>query len=161
MALTFISCATLPKTVNSGDTLTIGRIEMELSGYDDNTFNGKQYSGIEMYIREPIGSERITVRPDKEGYFYIKNLKPNTSYIVCGFKFTARSGAAIEWPDSFWDLFITKDDSCILNIGTYSIKYNSRTNQQEYFNGFPFIVKENFKSLEEDSEWLSKPIIDK
>lgn len=129
---TFLSCSSLPKEPKEGVTIAAGRVEMNYTGYDDVSFNGKKFHGIQITVKETATGKLSIATTDNDGYFYFSHLKPNTPYQVVNFKFTSPNGSWLEWKDYIFDMFLSKNEDTILNLGTYYFSYNVKTNQSQY-----------------------------
>lgn len=168
LALICTSCATLPKTVKENDTLVIGRIKCSLAGYknyEDVKINGLYTSGIEAKIIDTIDNKEYTINPDKDGYFYIKNLPPHHACAITYVKCT-RGGASgngyqvwIDIPANQRKIFIPYKQM-VVNIGTNEFYFDGGRNwvTWEYLDHSN--VNVHFKQLDVKSEWLDKKIYD-
>jgi len=160
------SCATLPKKVKENDTLVIGQIHCTSSGYKkykDVEINGTYSTGIEMTVLDTITSREYKVLPDKEGYFYIKNLPTHHACCISFVKATrmASSGngyyVSISIPPEQRKLFIPYKNQ-VVNLGTIDYFFDGSRNWVTWdYKGFSG-VNYHFLNLDEDSEWLSKKI---
>lgn len=126
------SCSSLPKAPRAGKTIAAGRVEMDYSGYKDVSFNGKKYHGIQVSVKDPASGQIFMVTTDSDGYFYLPNLKTDTPYHIISFRFTSPNGSWIEWKDYMFDMFLSKDENTVLNLGTYYFSYNDETKKSNY-----------------------------
>ena len=162
IAVSFMSCASLPKKVKPGDTLVIGRVEVKTSGYEnfmDVEFNGIFHDGIELTIRDQITGKERTVLPNKDGCFYITGLKAHGTYGISKLKLTrhgisgAYSWLEFEIPNP---KVIIPYDNMVVNTGCLYIYFDYTAGQVSWETKNHFYVNQFFQELEEDSEWFEK-----
>ncbi|MCR4735731.1 MAG: hypothetical protein K5829_12090 [Treponema sp.] len=166
VSLFFISCATLPKTVEPGSALVIGRAESKVHGYnqfEDVDFKGRKLGNMEITVEEESTKKEFIVKTDEEGLFVITKCKPNHSYKLKTFKFTSASNSgayrsvSVSFPNSV--TFVAKEN-VVSNIGSIYIDFDGEANMASYQVKNHYYVKQSFLDLDEESEWLEKRIID-
>lgn len=166
VAVMLVSCASIPKKVKPGDTLVIGRIEVDIKGaqnFEDVEFNGRFHDGIELTIMESKTKKEKTIYPDEDGFFYISGLKAHEPYQIKSMKITryGYSGASMwhELPVAGAKNFIPYDN-IVVNIGclNYDIDYEANYYETNYSNYY--YVKDCFERLNFESEWFDKEIVD-
>ena len=77
------SCATLPKKVKPGDSLVIGRVEINVHDYgtfDGINLNETDISEVELVLKDVISGKEKLIRPNKDGFLYITGLTPHRTY---------------------------------------------------------------------------------
>jgi hypothetical protein len=161
--LTVTGCAKIPGPKGPDDTLLIGRIHLEIRGYDDSavSINGKRKSGIEITFREMKTRESFTVRSKQEGLFYKAQVKPGTYFIdSIRFKKTDSIGS---WSSLGWDqplgLFaINIEKGVVTNLGSIfwladKVKGRYGVIQDQSPEDFRQVLAEEFTG----NQWLNRP----
>lgn len=165
--LLLISCASVPKSVKPGDTLTIGDVSCVMVGYpnfEDVKTNGTFKEGIELTIYDAINKKEVkTVKTDKNGFFTITGLKPHITYCITRIKVTrvGSSGASYSnWADYSPENAISfiAYDNLVVNIGSrmFSFNDNSRSVLCSFMDYRQ--TEKLFKEQAAESEWLTKQI---
>lgn len=162
----FASCATLPKKVKPGDSLVIGRVEINVHDYgtfDGVNLNETDISEVELVLKDVIYGKEKIIRPNKDGFLYITGLTPHRTYAFTHLKFSVVAN------DGHGGIFNTDlpqirsfiaYDNIIVNIGCTSFDYNGAKSWVSWKTSNYYYVKENFESLDEESEWFDKEILE-
>lgn len=159
-----VSCASIPKKVNPGDTLVIGRVEVKTHDYipyEDIKINGTFHEGIEMTVKNVRSNKELIVKSNKDGCFFISNLVAGDTYEITHLKLTVYSNSgACQWIEvSFSNprTFVPLDNQ-VLNIGCTYYDFDGANNWASWQTGNHNYVKEFFKDLPDESEWFEKEI---
>jgi len=162
------SCATLPKKVKEGDTLIIGQITCSLSGYDNyekGKPKGLSKDKIEAKVLDVNTNKEYNVVPDKDGFFFLKNLPAHHACVISYIKVTRTdpngSGyyVTFEVPASQRKVMIPYSDA-VVNAGTYKYYFDGKRNWVTWENTGNSAVNVHFKQMNEDSEWFEKKMYD-
>lgn len=163
----FISCASLPKKVKPGDTLVIGRVEVKAHDYgifNGTVLNGTFHSNIELEFTQQDTGIKRNVKPNKDGCFFIKSFKPDTTYgitkVTYEVKNAAQDGGVLNSVVINNPKWFTAADNKIINLGCTYFDFDGSKNWVTINTTNHFYVKQFFQDLEEDSEWYDKDIID-
>jgi len=165
-ALFFLSCASIPKTVNPGDTLVIGRVEITAHDYkrtNDVEINGTYYSEVELTLKDMISGSEKLIKPDENGCFYISGLKAHGTYGFTKVQFLAMAndGHGVKlWVDISQPRTFIPYDNQVVNIGCTYYDFNGAKNWVTWDVRNFFYVQECFNDLEDESEWFDKPIVE-
>ena len=162
----FMSCASLPKTVKPGDTLVIGRVEVKAHDYSlfsGTNLNGTFHSDVELEISEQVSGRKVTIKPNKDGCFYIKGLKAGYSYAVTKVSYMALKdgggGVKMSVNISYPKYFLAIDNK-VVNLGCTYYDFDGAKNWVTWETKNHYYVKEFFNDLQEESEWYDKSIVD-
>lgn len=166
VALSFCSCASIPKKVKEGSSLVIGRLEADVSYYSNNTgididLNGTYHREIQLIIENTETGKKTTIRPDKNGYFYLSNLQPNTTYNYVWAQVTVESTSASRWVNfDIRNWSFTPYEDTVINLGTLRFALDGQRNRVTWSSyEFPQVA-EHFKSVAGNSEWANVDIYD-
>lgn len=165
LVLILSSCASLPKTVKAGEALVIGRAEFvtrNFAPYEGYNVNGDYKSGITLTLSDWDSGKQQKVEVDKDGYFYLTKLNPDHQYtfVRADLVTAVGSGAYQFWIQMSPPFFFSPKEGSVLNLGTLNLDLDGAKNWATWNYSNHYRVKENFKNLDEDSEWLDMPIID-
>ena len=162
----FISCSSVPKTVNSGDALAIGKVTFSLKNFrpfEDVEFKGKKTDGIELTFKELDTNKIYNVKADREGFFIIKNFKPEKKYVAesVKIKVLGNSGAQTSLGINFvvpkpFEVY----DNMVINLGDLTVDCDGLTHYCYFKLNTYIFARQYFKDLceEEESEWFDKEI---
>lgn len=166
-AVFFMSCASLPKTVKSGDTLVIGRVEVKAHDYpvfNGTVMNGTFHSNIVLEFTDYDTGVKRNIKPNKDGCFFIKNFKPNATYGITKVTYEVKNAAQnggvscfVNIPSPNW---FTPVDNKVINLGCTYFDFDGSRNWVTWNKANHFYVKQFFQDLQDETEWYDKEIID-
>ncbi len=165
VAILFMSCATLPKTVKPGDTLVIGRVEIKAHDYalyNGYEMNGTFHSDVELELTEQSSGKKRNIKPNKDGCFYIKGLKPECTYgfTKATYKVNHSNGYAYCWVEIPEPRWFTPIDNKVINIGCTYYDFDGSKHLVSWNTTNHFYVRQFFEDIDEESEWFEKDVID-
>lgn len=167
LSVFLISCSSVPKTVKSGDSIAIGRIEANLHDYrpfEDVEFKGRKTDGLELTFVDLDASKILHVKPNRDGFLMIKNFIPEHRYVADSMKITVTgtSGSQVSLTINFTAKKpFTLYENKVLNLGDVIVDCNGANNScMLKVNSFVF-ARQYFKDLceEEESEWYDVEIV--
>lgn len=164
VSLMMFSCTTLPKVVEPGDTLVVGRAQVTAKGYQmyyDININGDSLKGIQLVAEDFETHKLYYATTDKDGYFYFKNLPVDHVVYITGAVLNKQTNSAeikLEWKNGMYTSFFPLDNK-IVNVGFLQFISGGQSNNGGCkitdFN----LIEEHLKEINEESEWLLKDII--
>lgn len=167
LSLISISCASVPKKMKKGDSMVIGKVDVEAVNYPvsvgDVNFNGHYMEGNEIIIRNIKTGKEKSITTDKDGYFYVSGLIPHDTYEITTLKVThyENSGSGITVTTEFSSprQFVVYDN-IVVNLGATFYTLDGSTNMTSWEITSYYLVKQYFQEIAAESEWLNAEIID-
>lgn len=162
----FMSCASLPKTLKPGDTLIIGYAEIkahDFTLYSGTNLNGTFHSDVELEISEQVSGRKVTVKPNREGYFYVKGLKAGYSYAITKVSYMAErdGGGGVKMTVNVaYPKYFVAIDNKVVNLGCTYYDFDGSKNWVTWVTRNHHQVKVFFESLQDESEWYEKDIVE-
>lgn len=165
LTLCLCSCGSIPKKIKEGTSLVIGRLEAEATYYPaDGTgidFNGIYHKSIQLKIINTETGKEVTIRPDKNGYFYLNNLNADQTYNLLWAQVTAESTSATRWVSfNITNWSFTPYEGTVINLGTIRFALDGQRNRVAWSSYEFDEVREHFESVAKDSEWISIDVYD-
>jgi hypothetical protein len=157
-------CVTFPAADNEHQTLIIGEIIQQGTGYQiygSASVNGTNKSGIEITIRNITDGKRYTMRTGSGGIFYSVNI-PEGTYGIERIHLRKESGSAwasITWQksdDNVEDNMFEIINDIVNNLGTINWECESGIKNHINFNREYGRVRDDFQEKNKASNWLEK-----
>ena len=160
------SCSSIPKKANVDSSIVVGEVSIYFP--EDNYYaadyqsraSGTIRRDIEVVLEEIASQRQYKAKTDKEGFFVFKNLKPNVAYKLVKVSFQKEGSASIvtRWINlKNYTPFVPVAGS-VTNLGVVQYTWQDDRIYTKYYPNT--IVHARFEEVAEESEWLSKPIVD-
>ena len=158
--LILAGCTSIPEANEKNQTMFIGEISFEGSGFSDNlvSLNGMHKTGIEITIQNTMNQKTHILHSDSKGRFYSVNI-PEGNYRISKLLFQSTSNAS-SWITNPRIATFTIRHGIVNNFGNLSWKREYRagniSNDSFYHNPDDGLVRNNFEQRHPKSGWNEK-----